>query len=490
MKDIENIDDLFSSSLENFEVAPPQEAKKAIEQALHKQLAKKNNKGGWLLLAIITLSIFSAAMFVQNKNNKHQNVSFKKSLASDLKTENKNASIDEDTKTNTVNSLKRQTDQSINLIKLTSVGNHHSHTKLESKPSNSLTASTNKTQPKEQNRQAKIAQANIAPSHLMAQNESTKHTEDGLKTSNFIDKTTESTTLLAQNSIRDLQNSTVAKPPNKDNLAFDNPKTDVVAIDSFLTEATTPFLVPEKIDEPKPATSNFYIAFSFGTGFNTNHYGKNNSITAQELKDSIVFNKPYLGAQLLLGVNYKQLSISTGIGIYKLNDKVKYSYINQKMERIFVDSIYIDPITNDTIVKRNVPVDTLMNYYTNNAQQSTHSILQIPFLATYKYTLTKRLQLDISAGGALNVLLHSKGNYKESIIGTIAEYESNSNTPLKTFNFSAQAIIGVSYSINNRTSMQFALPIQIGLSNFYNKEYFIDRRVNSAGVQCGLKYNF
>ena len=78
MKDIENIDDLFSSSLENFEVAPPQEAKKAIEQALHKQLAKKNNKGGWLLLAIITLSIFSAAMFVQNKNNKYQNVSFKK----------------------------------------------------------------------------------------------------------------------------------------------------------------------------------------------------------------------------------------------------------------------------------------------------------------------------------------------------------------------------------------------------------------------------
>jgi hypothetical protein len=131
-----------------------------------------------------------------------------------------------------------------------------------------------------------------------------------------------------------------------------------------------------------------------------------------------------------------------------------------------------------------------MNYYTNNAQQSTYNILQIPFLATYKYTLAKRLQLDISAGGALNILLQSKGNYKESIVGNIAEYGSTSNNPLKTFNFNAQAIIGISYNINDRTSMQFALPFQIGLSNFYNKEYFIDRRVNSLGVQCGLKYNF
>jgi hypothetical protein len=489
MKDLENIDDLFSSSLENFEVAPPKEAKKAIEQTLHKQTTKRNKKGGWLLLSLISLSIFSAAMFVQNNNNKNQNVTFEKRLAQDLKTENKNSSSVEDAKTKAVSSLNKKTDNAVDLMKLKSASNDHIGTKLNPKPTNSFTASAIKMQHQAINLPTKIAQSNFEQPHLIAQNESTKHKEDGLNLNNFFDEVNESTTLLAQNSIKDTQNNSPAKPTNEANLAFDKTKADDVIVDSSVAEST-PFALPEKIEEARPAPTNFYIAFNLGTGLNTNNYSNNNLISAQELKDSIVFNKPYLSAQLLFGVKYNKLSISTGVGIYKLNDKVKYSYINQKMERIFVDSIYIDPITNDTIVKRNVPIDTLMNYYTNNAQQSTYNILQIPFLATYKYTLAKRLQLDISAGGALNILLQSKGNYKESIVGNIAEYGSTSNNPLKTFNFNAQAIIGISYNINDRTSMQFALPFQIGLSNFYNKEYFIDRRVNSLGVQCGLKYNF
>jgi hypothetical protein len=69
MKDLENIDDLFSRSLENFEVQPPSDAKKAIENALHKKANKKSRKGGWLLLAIVSMSVLATAMFVQNKSS-------------------------------------------------------------------------------------------------------------------------------------------------------------------------------------------------------------------------------------------------------------------------------------------------------------------------------------------------------------------------------------------------------------------------------------
>jgi hypothetical protein len=225
-------------------------------------------------------------------------------------------------------------------------------------------------------------------------------------------------------------------------------------------------------------------------GYNSNHFTNQNTIATQELKDSIQFNKPYYNVQLLGGMQLKKLAISTGISLFKQTEKTQYSYINQKIERILVDSIYIDAITHDTIVKHNVPVDTLMNSYQTNTNQTVYTSLQIPIILSYQILLGTRFTLDLSAGGAVNILLQSKGNYKVSATGTLADYQTKAKAPLQTFSYNALALLGLNYDLNGSTSLHFAIPFQIGLSNVYKKGYYIDKNVNSAGLQVGLKYNF
>jgi hypothetical protein len=257
------------------------------------------------------------------------------------------------------------------------------------------------------------------------------------------------------------------------------------AIDN-VPENTTPI----KIVEPKPKSRSYFVALNLGLGFNSNHFTNQNTIARQELNDSIKFNKPYNNVQLIGGMQLNKLAISTGISFYKQTEKIQYSYINQKMESILVDSIYIDPVTHDTIVKHNVPVDTLMNHYQTNTAQTVYTSLQIPIILNYKILLGTRFTLDLSAGGAINILLQSKGNYKVSATGTLSDYQTKSKAPLQTFSFNALALIGLDYALNGNTSLQFGIPFQIGLSNVYKKEYFIDKNVNSVGLQMGLKYHF
>lgn len=494
MKDLENIDDLFRCSLENFKVAPPKDAKEAIEKALDKHSRKKNNKGGWLLLAVLSLSIVATAMYVKGKKNDRLKTMQTNSFKAKMKEnnlpehiENKALAVIEHKKEAALNahnydkqSLKITPQKMVsNSVKIGSILKENigktSYSKKEELISNEI-------------------------EKVIAVKQSLKNEGPQLndKYSLSASKSDHNLAINAQNHENDLTLS----PKNNETLVNESvellnqtaseinaTEANTVDIDTSLSEVPMDMLSLNSASS-KSKGASYFITFNIGTGFNSNHFNKKNIVDASELKDSITFNKPYQSAELLFGMQQNKLSLITGISINRLNEKIQYSYLDQKVERILVDSIYIDPITNDTIVKHNVPVDTLMNYHRTNAVQTVYTSLQIPIIVNYQFVLSNKLQLDLSAGGAVQIILQSKGNYKLSPSGTLAEYQSKTSAPISGINFSALARLGLSYYIVEGTSIQLGFPVQLGLSNFYKKDYYIARSVNSVGIQMGVKYDF
>jgi hypothetical protein len=481
MKDLENIDDLFSRSLENFQVPPPSDAKKAIENALHKKANKKSRKSGWLLLAIVSMSVLATAMFVQNKNIKKvaTNITIeneKRDANAHHKIENHHSSDSKlrENKSNTkhVESIAKTNDNkqslelnSENLLQNQQIANKNSVLKTISNRINTQDILTSQNT------------LNKAPERAVEANLSNSY--NGSNNGNM-----ESMKLVMEN-FMEQQNTSIEKEENNT-----DERNELITFKDSAIDVALENNAPIKIVEASSKSRSYFVAYNLGMGYNSNHFTNQNTIATQELKDSIQFNKPYYNVQLLGGMQLKKLAISTGISLFKQTEKTQYSYINQKIERILVDSIYIDAITHDTIVKHNVPVDTLMNSYQTNTNQTVYTSLQIPIILSYQILLGTRFTLDLSAGGAVNILLQSKGNYKVSATGTLADYQTKAKAPLQTFSYNALALLGLNYDLNGSTSLHFAIPFQIGLSNVYKKGYYIDKNVNSAGLQVGLKYNF
>jgi hypothetical protein len=483
MKDLENIDDLFSRSLENFEVPPPSDAKKAIENALHKKVNKKSRKGGWLLLAIVSMSVLATAMFVQNKSNNKIATNIPFDNEGNTRELNANSTLENFNSTDPKIAQRKPIKKPVETMISRKANEKYLNSDGNTSASNQQIANQNsqiKTKSNLIEKQDLLANQNAMfgePSEVLDANKSNNINlpEDG--------KLEE--TKLHANNVVDQQLARVETVKNNESATNELKTLKDSAIDD-VPENTTPI----KIVEPKPKSRSYFVALNLGSGFNSNHFTNKNTIAKQELNDSIKFNKPYNNVQLIGGMQLNKLAISTGISFYKQTEKIQYSYINQKMERILVDSIYIDPVTNDTIVKHNVPVDTLMNHYQTNTAQTVYTSLQVPIILSYKIFLGTRFTLDLSAGGAINILLQSKGNYKVSATGTLSDYQTKSKAPLQTFSFNALALIGLDYALNGNTSLQFGVPFQIGLSNVYKKEYFIDKNVNSIGLHMGLKYYF
>jgi hypothetical protein len=483
MKDLENIDDLFGSALENYKVAPPLDAKLAIEKELSKRSIKKNNrkKGGWLLLAITSISIMATAMFVQQKST--QTTTEKAINSTELfekqnEKEHKNnvvtnSNIEIKSNNNEIKSaieIALSKEQNLNENKTTAYNGNQ-------KLNNSIKNKANKNQG---SKQENYFTSYNKPSET-AMNIASNVVLENIENNSSVNGSIEAQDKIESNII----NSTKAIE-SKENEITQN---DELAADSALSDLP-PSNIAAEIISPQPKTKRAFISMHVGSGTSMNHFYKNNNIAKQELKDSVYFNKPYLSANLMGGMEFNQISVSSGLGFYQLYEKVAYSAIGQRKTQILVDSIYINPITLDTIVKHNVPVDTTLNYYTKNEVQNTYSILQIPILIGYKFVIGTNWELDLSSGGSFNLLINSKGNYKISPQGALAGDQSKTQKPYKNYSFSALAMVGLTYHIQEKMSLQMALPVQIGLNNFNKNEYFIRRSLYNIGLQLGLKYHF
>lgn len=485
MKDLENIDKLFSSSLENYEVTPPAEAKIAIEKQLLQIAGKKNNrkKGGWLLLLITSCSIFATAMFVQTRQKKTQTIAQKQIEAPADNTVEAYDTSNQLKENNTSNAKNETVTKKVQIEHITKVASQKSQqnnliVKAVSSTENKISENNININEKLLNDASNSANTlSIKTTNLTELFQSNKNSNDAVTPINVDEQ-------IKNDLIKNGESQLVASSVN--NVEIDI-KNDILS-DSALTQTPEP-VAPAKIDEPKSKMNHGFIGLLVGSGLNSNYFNHSNTIATQELKDSIKFSAPYLSAQFTGGLYFKGWEISSGLGIMQQNEKVKYSYVSQQKTQILVDSIYIDPITHDTIVKHNVTVDTLIKTYKTNEVLSQYTYLQIPLLIGYRLPVGMKWLIDFKLGGSVNMLLKSKGNYKSSYVGSLEDYSSKSNAPIRTINFNALAVFGINYQLTEKAMLQVSFPFQVGLSNVYKKEYFINKSVNSVGVQLGIKYD-
>ncbi|MFN4811361.1 MAG: hypothetical protein ACK5HE_08870 [Bacteroidota bacterium] len=497
MKDKEPIDKLFRQSLEHYEVTPPPALKRAVEDALETEKQKRSSGLGGMraLIAILLLGILSGALLIANNL-----ISVPKSSA--IKRNAKSTKYFAVVETSpSIRDIKtKQTDiQSHHVIGVSTEPN------LTVRKGIFLDSKKNDSRYQQQlqlNNHTTVV-ANINMHHVNSSQTSNSPIYGGSTQINIpqpnINSSQTGSKLDAYPSYKETVTDAFATTENSglSNVSeVSNPKRteeikaeNLTNNDSAATE-NLPTHVDKKIPQPNATHSQFFVALTSGTGLNYNSFYQTNSISKRELNDSIGFNKPYFQVQLLAGINFHNLSLTSGIGLMQQYEKIKYAYFDSKVQRIFVDSIYIDPVTFDTIVKHHVPVDTIVKSYRSNQVQTTYTELQLPLMLSYGKVLSKRFKIDVSVGGVMQVLIQSKGNYKTAPNETLSDFQSKEAAPLRHVNFSALAAAGLCYKLNDRTELMLVMPFQFGLSNFYNRSYFIARRVNSIGTQIGCKMSF
>jgi hypothetical protein len=496
MKDKEPIDKLFRQSLEHYEATPPPAFKKAVEDALEAEKQKRSRGLGGMraLTAFLLLGILSGAILLA-----YNLISEPKFLATKSKAKSSACFAEVETSPSIRRIKTKQTEKQSLQVKRVNTestlpirkGNIRDSKKIDLKQQQQLQFNKHTTVVANVvKHHASVAQTNNPPIYKgstkikITEPISTFETNNQLlhKSSNNEIATFASVT--SYNSLLSYVSTVSSVLESVDNIASAPEGSDSAEAGNL------PSNMEENIPQPHATHGQFFVALTSGTGFNYKSFYNHNSISKKELYDSMGFNKPYFQAQLIAGVSIQNFSLSSGIGLMQQYEKIKYSYLDSNVQRFYVDSIYIDPVTFDTIVMHHVPVDTVVKSYRSNQLQTTYTMLQLPLMISYGKVLSKRFKIDVSAGGVMQVLMQSKGNYKTSPNGTLSDFQSKEAAPLKRVNFSALAAAGLCYKLNNRTELMLVMPFQFGLVNFYTRNYFISKRVNSAGIQIGIKTNF
>jgi len=212
-----------------------------------------------------------------------------------------------------------------------------------------------------------------------------------------------------------------------------------------------------------------------------------NSKNSSQLNDSFSLRQPAVGLNILFGINYNNLVVKTGLVSNSFSEQSNYGFIEKRKTTVLVDSIVI--VGTDTNVIRNIPKDTILNTNIGNQAKTKYNYLQVPLIVGYSYSINK-LSVEISGGVLGNVLVNSKGNYRDENINSQKLYSTKSQAPLRSFYLSYMIIAGVAYSPTEKSQFNISVPLSISTTSIYKKDYFISRKINSVAVQLSYRYYF
>jgi hypothetical protein len=212
-----------------------------------------------------------------------------------------------------------------------------------------------------------------------------------------------------------------------------------------------------------------------------------NSSNAIQLNDSFSLRQPAFGLNILLGINYNNLLVKTGVLTNSFREQSNYGFIEQRKTTVLVDSIVI--VGNDTTVIRNIPKDTMLNANLGNQAKTKYNYLQVPFILGYSYPLNK-FCLEICGGVVGNVLVNSNGNYRDENKKNQIVYSDKNEAPLKIFYLTYQINAGIAYSLGEQTQFNLIVPFNFSTTSIYKNDYFMNRKINSVAVQLSYRYHF
>ncbi|MFN5416922.1 MAG: hypothetical protein ACK5B9_07685 [Flavobacteriia bacterium] len=492
-----DIDELFQSSFENFEVEPPAELKAAIDKQLKFKTKRRFGNIWYFGVFAIALIISAITFFKLNKTETHLSKNEKQSNhtienKNNFKNRSNHLNSYEVKKSNSKQKSTKNRYQQEDAVKdnnSNSRGNYQlaSNKKINSSVSSTFAQKTNLNKQKSKNKIAK----NRKSKSKSALFNSTSNNQDLTKNDKEPLTRVEKDNSLIQsntntNSQTDVASSTTSSAIN----SGEQPK-DSSATDSALN--TAPIKADSSINNTDPAKPqknkrNIPLLLSLKTDYtipfnrnsNEESFTSNNAFHFQ-LEASYLI-RPKFGATS--GINYfsssqtfskttLQLdSLFTGITYDPIfADSLVYIYDSNQM---IIDSSYVSYIIDSTAHENY----EIINSSTNNRNSFSVSSFSIPLLFYYNQKLSDKIYLDLNAGAILNF---------QKIRFTDSANPLNSDLTLSKFGVKAILKTSLRYqfshlgvSLNNNFLYDFA-PIQTLNSK---------RKVMSWGVGVGVSWRF
>jgi hypothetical protein len=469
MKNDEKIDQIFKEGLEHFEVNPPTEMKDAIDArrvAAPEDIDHSNRtKYLWLLLllAIVLIAGFKNLF----RNNKDEIASSKSQTKHMQAQENvthlhDSSKVDRHSVTheNVAENTASQTDEYVQ----NSTKPFNTHLSISEKINNSVMGFTNKSN--------KIS--------------SSQYQFDSPVKSNDV--------MLFDHDSNSKEISTNISSNNKDSLLHHLPssssKTDSIVEVKHDTITKFDSAKVKSVDPPQIAKTSSKYTFSIqpftsvGMGF-THADVRSHQAMFGSFVDSIKMKSPLYTLGSMFTCTIKHIAVSTGVGVLNWKESSSYSYQSLQYVTSIGDSIIING--TDTIVKHNIPIETLTKVHRANSNLSHFTYLLIPLDVAYVLDV-KQFHLMAGLGLQYHLLLASRGNYKSTSSNRVENYSKANQAPLNKSFLSGTILIGCTRDLSKRVSLQLKLPFTFGMQSIYANEYAVQRRLNSLSIQLGMIY--
>lgn len=125
-------------------------------------------------------------------------------------------------------------------------------------------------------------------------------------------------------------------------------------------------------------------------------------------------------------------------------------------------------------------------YNTTNEGYNRWSYIEVPLIAGYKFK-TGRFSLDVGTGISCAFLINAEGNVphldEDNRFNNLSDLNDEMNKYL--FNYILQ--VGASYHLTPQWSINFSPFYKQNLNSVFNKNYPIDQKFRSIGINFGLK---
>jgi hypothetical protein len=234
----------------------------------------------------------------------------------------------------------------------------------------------------------------------------------------------------------------------------------------------------------------FTLGFYFAPAYNFYRLSSENEVYNNYRKDHETPSVSW-SAGADIRINIRNWYIQTGLtySTYKLDRNYNHTFEALDSLQSFYQTdtiwgwVFDPPEINKPIV---LGYDTTFVPVYNDINEGTNEwhYLEIPLLAGYKFN-TGRFSFDIGTGFSYGFLLYRSGNVpdleQENVFVELENIEMNSHM----FNYLLQ--FGISYHLTPEWSLNISPWYKHNLNSVFDNNYPVDQRLNTIGINFGLR---
>lgn len=456
MKEQNELEHLFSSTFDGFEVTPPSHIKSAIDESLFSGKTPVHKKRGFIWLFPV-IGLFFIGSFISLSFKTRQQSLQTNSENTVNSTENKFALNQESRSKSTMNKEKSSMNASEDKTKISNIDGHQSTFSFDKKDQSvskdQTKLSDNKTV------QGKIGSKTVSKKRLKSNrghefsgkaNHTTIKGSKGnkdietKKDQGFIDEPDQYAGLSSDNSADNTSKSDAENVKENEKESADLAKNEQIG-DSSQTTSSASNTGQENPGKIKPQDnlnpSKWSIGLYAGTFFGVNSLSSNSN-NYYEIKSPAGFNSSF---EVNYGLNSKW-SITAGLSFSTFNERVSAVIYDTTFipNGTTVEYIYLNPALQDSIIDSIVTVNYITEIAESNvAQKINYSVFSLPIYGSFSIFNKGYWSSSLMAGIRLNYNKATVTNLYEGIPGALI-----STPEIKQFGLSVALRPEITYSFD------------------------------------------